>query len=117
MIPRFNPVLGGDELRAAFACAPGTVTRFEVEFAQTFGAVAGLAFPYGRSALWAFFKAVGLEQAEVILPAYTCSVVAHAVVLSGNHSAKSDAGWPSVSEGCSAGSSNATASQTRSAER
>ncbi len=85
MIPCFNPVLGGAELRAAFACAPGAVVRFEGEFARAFEAAAAVAFPYGRSALWAFFRALGLDQAEVILPAYTCSVVAHAVALSGNH--------------------------------
>ena len=31
-----------------------------------------------------FFKALGIENAEIIMPAYTCSVVAHAVTLSGN---------------------------------
>ena len=32
----------------------------------------------------AFLKAIGIENGEVIMPAYTCSVVAHAVTLSGN---------------------------------
>lgn len=85
MLPRFRPWLGWDEVVATLGTRPDAVARFEGEFAQTFGAAAALAFPYGRSALWAFFKAVGLGQAEIILPAYTCSVVAHAVVLSGNH--------------------------------
>ena len=31
-----------------------------------------------------FFKALGIQDAEVVMPAYTCSVVAHAVSLSGN---------------------------------
>ena len=43
-----------------------------------------LAFPYGRSALWAFFKSMNLKNKEIILPAYTCSVVAHAIKISGN---------------------------------
>lgn len=62
----------------------GAVERFEKEFAKTFQAVDAIAFPYGRSAQWAFFNAVGIKGAEIIMPAYTCSVVAHAVSLSGN---------------------------------
>jgi dTDP-4-amino-4,6-dideoxygalactose transaminase len=60
------------------------VGRFEDEFARTFEAKYAVAFPYGRSGLWAFFKTLGIEGAEVIMPAYTCVVVAHAIVLSGN---------------------------------
>jgi dTDP-4-amino-4,6-dideoxygalactose transaminase len=60
------------------------VERFEKEFAITFQAVDAVAFPYGRSAQWAFFKAMGIENAEIIMPAYTCSVVAHGVTLSDN---------------------------------
>ena len=41
-------------------------------------------FPYGRSAEWAFFKALDIRNTEVIMPAYTCSVVAYAVTLSQN---------------------------------
>jgi len=62
----------------------GAVERFEKAFARQFQAVDAIAFPYGRSAQWAFFKAIGIEGSEIIMPAYTCSVVAHAVVLSGN---------------------------------
>ena len=61
-----------------------TVSRFEAAFAHVFEAKRALAFPYGRSALWAFFKAFGIKNAEIIMPAYTCVVVAHATVLSGN---------------------------------
>lgn len=60
------------------------VEEFERQFARTFDAAYAVAFPYGRSALWAFFKAQGIEGAEVVQPAYTCVVVAHATVLSGN---------------------------------
>lgn len=84
MIPRFKPWLGKTEFRALFRSHPGAVHRFEKEFAKEFGAVDAVAFPYGRSALWAFLKAVGLKDAGVVMPAYTCSVVAHAVTLSGN---------------------------------
>lgn len=84
MIPRFKPDLGLPELKALFRCNRGAVERFEEKFAKDFQAVDAVAFPYGRSAQWAFFNAVGLKDAEVIMPAYTCSVVAHAVSLSGN---------------------------------
>lgn len=84
MIPRFKPWLGWAEFAALFRWNAGVVERFEQEFAKDFEAVDAVAFPYGRSAQWAFFKAIGLENAEVIMPAYTCSVVAHAVTLSGN---------------------------------
>lgn len=85
MIPRFKPDLGWAELKVLFRRNRGAVQRFEKEFAQRFKAVDAVAFPYGRSAQWAFFNAVGIKDAEIIMPAYTCSVVAHAISLSGNH--------------------------------
>lgn len=84
MIPRFKPWLGWSEFLSLFRLNIGAVERFECEFAKTFKAVEAVAFPYGRSAQWAFFKALGIKGAEIIMPAYTCSVVAHAVTLSGN---------------------------------
>ena len=84
MIPRFKPWLGRSELLALFKSNKDAVQCFEKAFAQKFKAVDAVAFPYGRSAQWAFFKALGIQGAEVIMPAYTCSVVAHAVSLSGN---------------------------------
>lgn len=84
MIPRFKSALGLGELFAILKCNSSSVKRFEKEFAKKFKALDAVAFPYGRSAQWAFLKAIGIENAEIIMPAYTCSVVAHAVVLSGN---------------------------------
>jgi perosamine synthetase len=84
MIPRFKPDLGWGEFKTLFRWNSGAVEQFEKKFARAFQAVDAVAFPYGRSAQWAFFKAIGLKGAEVIMPAYTCSVVAHAVTLSGN---------------------------------
>ncbi len=85
MIPRFRPDLDWPEIGAVLTPHSEAVQRFEREFARAFHAEDAVAFPYGRSAQWAFFKAVGLEDAEIIMPAYTCSVVAHAVTLSGNN--------------------------------
>ena len=84
MIPRFKPWLGLAEFVALFKINKGSVQRFEKAFAKKFKAVDAVSFPYGRSAQWAFFHALGVSNAEIIMPAYTCSVVAHAVTLSGN---------------------------------
>ena len=84
MIPPCKPYLSGRELIAALRPGPRAVPRFEAAFAAAFETRHALAFRYGRSGLWALFKALGIEGAEVILPAYTCAVVGHAIVLSGN---------------------------------
>lgn len=84
MIPRFKPWLDMHEIRALFRRNAGAVERFEREFARSFDAADAVAFPYGRSALYAFLQAVEVKNAEVIMPAYTCSVVAHAITLSCN---------------------------------
>jgi dTDP-4-amino-4,6-dideoxygalactose transaminase len=84
MIPRFKPNLGFEEFKALFRFNKRAVEKFEKEFSKSFQAVDAVAFPYGRSAQWAFFNAIEMKNAEVIMPAYTCSVVAHAVTLSGN---------------------------------
>lgn len=85
MIPRLKPAFDGDELAAALRQPSGTdVRQFERAFAAKFEVTDAVAFPYGRSALKMFLEAVGLKDAEVIAPSYTCVVVQHAVVLSGN---------------------------------
>jgi len=84
MVPRFKPAIGWREIIALFRLNLGAVEKFEREFAEKFQAVDAVAFPYGRAAQWAFLKALGIENAEVIMPAYTCSVVAHSVSLSDN---------------------------------
>src|SRR5581483_6151935 len=60
------------------------VAEFERTFAREFQTTHAVAFSYGRYALMAFLQAMGLRDTEVVIPAYTCSVVAHAVALSGN---------------------------------
>jgi len=84
MIPRFKPYLGLEELLSLFRRDSNAVACFEESFARKLEAPQAIAFPYGRSALWAFFKSMGMENTEIIQPAYTCDVVAHATVLSGN---------------------------------
>ena len=84
MIPRLKPYLGMEELSALFSPKSGAIEKFEKVFAQEFDQKYAIAFSYGRTAIWAFLKALEIENAEVIQPAYTCSVVAHATYLSGN---------------------------------
>ena len=84
MIPRLKPFIGLEEIAALFLPLKDAVQKFETAFAATFSTRYAVAFPYGRSALWAFFKAMGIKGAEIVQPAYTCSVVGHATVLSGN---------------------------------
>jgi dTDP-4-amino-4,6-dideoxygalactose transaminase len=85
VIARLRPWLNSREIGVALRPADrGAVARFEAAFAAHFQARTGVAFPYGRSALWMLLQALGLHDVEVILPAYTCSVVAHAVLLAGN---------------------------------
>ena len=84
MIPRYKPYLGWDEFRAALAWGRPAVEEFEKKFARVLQAKYALAFPYGRSGLYALLKSRGIEGAEVIMPAYTCVVAPNAVVASGN---------------------------------
>ena len=84
MIPRLKPFLDAREFSASWRPAPDAVVRFEREFARAFGGRHAVAFPYGRTAMRALLESLEIKDAEIILPAYTCVVVAHAIVLSGN---------------------------------
>lgn len=84
LIPRLKPFLGWKEITAALSPSSGKVEEFEQAFAQKFECKGGLMFSHGRSALYSLFKAWELEHTEIICPAYTCVVVQHSIVLSGN---------------------------------
>jgi dTDP-4-amino-4,6-dideoxygalactose transaminase len=85
MIPRLKPAFTDAELAAALRWgSPDDVAVFEREFAAAFEARAAVAFPYGRTALKALLHTLDLKDAEVIAPSYTCVVVQHATLLSGN---------------------------------
>lgn len=87
MIPRFKPNLGWAEFKKIFSLtAKSEVNDFEEEFSAFMGQKYGRSFSYGRMALYAFLKAHQIEKKEVILPAYTCIVMAHAIEESGNRS-------------------------------
>jgi len=85
MIPRFRPALGWEEITAALRPPLATdVGKFEAAFAAEMGQRHAIAFPYGRTALMVLLEALGFREREIICPAYTCVVVPHAIVYSGN---------------------------------
>lgn len=83
MIPFYRPYLDGSELLSALRPVPRR-SEFEWALATRVGARYGVAFAYGRSAIMACLKALNISQADVIVPAYICIVVAEAVVMSDN---------------------------------
>jgi perosamine synthetase len=83
MIHPFRPNFDWRELLALLRLGTGR-DAFESALAARVGARYGIAFAYGRSAIVAACRALGFTQAEIIVPAYTCRVVAEAVVVSGN---------------------------------
>jgi perosamine synthetase len=85
MIPRLKPTIGIKELVAALRPPHrDDVERFERSFAKLMGQKYSLAFPYGRTGMMLLFEALGLKNKEIICPAYTCVVVPHSIVYSGN---------------------------------
>ncbi len=84
MISKNRPFVGVGELWAALRAGTGTVERWEEAFAARVGAPRALAFPYNRVGLYAALEAHGIRDREVLLPGYSCVVVAVAVIASGN---------------------------------
>lgn len=85
MIPRLKPSIGKNELIAALSpSSRNHVERFELEFSRLMKQKYAVAFPYGRTGLLILLKAMGIKDKEIICPAYTCVVVPHAVIYSGN---------------------------------
>jgi dTDP-4-amino-4,6-dideoxygalactose transaminase len=60
------------------------IADYESTFAGEFANNHGVMFAHGRSGLYALLKIWGLENQEIICPAYTCVVVADAIVLAGS---------------------------------
>jgi len=86
MIPFYRPYFSWPELLAALGLGEGQ-SDFESAVASKVGARYGIAFAFGRSGVIAFLKAMELKQTEVVLPAYTCEVIAEVILYSGNNPA------------------------------
>ncbi len=84
MIPRFKPYLGKEEFFTLFKSNRNAVEAFEQKFAGKFGHKYGVMFSYGRTGIYSLLKVWGVNNKEVICPAYTCTVVPHAIEISGN---------------------------------
>ncbi len=85
MLPRLKPQLSWRELAAAWLSPHSTsVVEFEEAFAALMGVKQAVVFPYGRTGLFVLLRALGFQGREIICPAYTCVVVPHAIVTSGN---------------------------------
>ena len=85
MLPRFKPTIGWQEFAAAIRLPrKNDVEIFETAFAKKMGHKHAIAFPYGRTGLIILLEALGIKGKEIICPAYTCIVVANAIVHSGN---------------------------------
>jgi perosamine synthetase len=85
MIPRLKPDLSWREIGTLFKLNFSNNTiDFERAFAQLVGQRNAVFFPYGRTALYFLLEAMSIRGKEVICPAYTCVVVPHAIVSTGN---------------------------------
>ncbi len=83
VISVYRPFFNWSEFLAVLQPGAGR-SDFEAAVAERTGARYGVAFAYGRSGVVALLKALELNQVEVIMPAYTCSVIIEAVIASGN---------------------------------
>lgn len=93
MIPRLSPPF---DWRDALALTSGFFSKGVEAFERAMGAYTGkrfaLAFPYGRSGFYALIKVMGWQGRDIILPAFTCSVMADVVIHSGNKPRYADIG-------------------------
>lgn len=84
MIPRFSPDYRFLDIgRCLWPARRDSVALLEEAFARLSGHYSALSFRYGRTGLFYLLKALGAEGKKVVLPSYTCVVVAHAVALAG----------------------------------
>ena len=86
LVPRLKPCFNYKETLALLNPfnKNNAIERLEHEMAEKFECTYGTMFAHGRSGIYALLKAWGLKNKEIICPAYTCVVVQHAIVLSGN---------------------------------
>jgi perosamine synthetase len=84
LTPRFKPQYSLKEFLAALLPKKDAIEQYERMFSMKFGCKYGIMFPHGRSGLFSLFKVWNLYDTEIICPAYTCVVVQHAIIKSGN---------------------------------
>jgi len=84
VIPQFRPYLNASDLLTLLRVNNATRGAFEAAVAAQSGAQYGLAFTYAHAGFLALLKARQLTQAEIILPAYTCKIMAEVILATGN---------------------------------
>ena len=84
MIPRLRPTLGWSEALSLLRWWEEGVSRFEERFAETMGTKHAVSFSYGRAGLLKLLQTLKIHSKEILMPAYSCVVVSHAIVHSGN---------------------------------
>ena len=73
----------GEFARSVFE-SPRAIQDFEGAFARKVGAEEAILFPYCRSAIQTILEVALPSPSRVLLPAYTCVVVPHAIQLAGH---------------------------------
>ena len=85
LIPRLKPYYTLSDWVASISIfQKNPIETYEKVFSKKFENKYGVMFQHGRTGLYALLKIWGLENDEVICPAYTCVVVPNAIVLSDN---------------------------------
>ena len=85
MISRLRTYESSRDLLSSFLINRHTdFINFEQEFKDLLGFKYGLIFPYARSALFCFLKALGFKNDIITCPAYICKVVPNSIILSKN---------------------------------
>ena len=85
LIPRDRPSVESREFFSIVDMLKNDrVREFEYKFSKFLGADFSVAFPSGRIAMWALYKSMGIENAEIITPAFGCIPVADSIAWSGN---------------------------------
>lgn len=81
LISKNRPSHAWKDVVAILGRSQVAVSRFEEVFANSVGAEYGIAFPHCRVAMQAVLETLSGPGPEVVMPAYTCTAVAHATLL------------------------------------
>ena len=84
MLARFSPNYDLKDLQSILSSNNGKTNEFLNKFKNLTNFQNIIFRRYGRTCLFELIKALDIKQKEIIIPAYTCVVVAHAIVKSGN---------------------------------
>jgi len=74
-----------DTLATCKGLLKNEVCLLEKDFVQYIGGKFAIGTSYGRTALYLGLKAIDVQNLDVIVPAFTCTVVRHAVVMAGGN--------------------------------